>query len=288
MLQTAPILFIKREESSAAVIHSFIHSVSQSAVEEDDDDDDDTMSTMRTSRRLFFVPQHILLGRQQQQQQQRRLFFSSLLHNFNSNLNKKKNAATRTRTPFHSNRNNNDYTRWLLPATTALPFSTTTATHGQDDTANATTTTTTTTTIAPITTFTEDEQMIQMAVRQWARSTLLPVVRDMDTAAVLSPDILQGLFAQGFMGLEIPVHLAGSALSFTAACLVVEEISRIDPSVAILGKLCCCLYDPQKYIYIYIIVAFSGIHALLYISFILFWKHTHTRTHSIQCNTIHI
>jgi alkylation response protein AidB-like acyl-CoA dehydrogenase len=42
------------------------------------------------------------------------------------------------------------------------------------------------------------------------------------------------LFDNGFMGMEIPETYGGSGLSFTAACLTVEEISRVDPSVSIL------------------------------------------------------
>jgi short-chain 2-methylacyl-CoA dehydrogenase len=86
----------------------------------------------------------------------------------------------------------------------------------------------------PITTFTEDETMTRDAVRQWARDVLQPQVRAMDTAAQLDPAILRELFAQGYLGLEIPPEHGGSGLTFTAACLTVEEISRVDPSVAIL------------------------------------------------------
>ena len=86
----------------------------------------------------------------------------------------------------------------------------------------------------PVTVFTEDETLIRDAVRQWARQDLLPVVREMDDEAALKPDILQSLFDQGYMGMEVPPEHGGSGLSFTSACLAVEEISRVDPSVAIL------------------------------------------------------
>mmetsp|Transcript_41182 Transcript_41182/g.63460 ORF Transcript_41182/g.63460 Transcript_41182/m.63460 type:complete len:442 (+) Transcript_41182:77-1402(+) len=86
----------------------------------------------------------------------------------------------------------------------------------------------------PVTTFTEDEEMTRDAVRTWAREELLPVVRDMDTEGRLQPAILDSLFAQGFMGMEIPEDYGGAGLSFTSACLAIEEISRIDPSVSIL------------------------------------------------------
>lgn len=86
----------------------------------------------------------------------------------------------------------------------------------------------------PITQFNEDEQMTRNAARQWAREVLKPIVRDMDNEEKLRPDIIQSLFDNGFMGMEIPEAHGGSELNFTSACLVVEEISRVDPSVAIL------------------------------------------------------
>jgi short/branched chain acyl-CoA dehydrogenase len=87
---------------------------------------------------------------------------------------------------------------------------------------------------APVTMFTEDEEMIRDSVRAWAREELHPVVRAMDDESKLRPEILQSLFAQGFMGMEIPEEHGGAGLSFTSACLAVEEISRVDPSVAIM------------------------------------------------------
>jgi short-chain 2-methylacyl-CoA dehydrogenase len=63
---------------------------------------------------------------------------------------------------------------------------------------------------------------------------LLPKVRDMDNAGELDPSILRALFEQGLMGLEVPEEMGGSGLNFTSAVLVVEELSRVDPSVSIL------------------------------------------------------
>jgi short-chain 2-methylacyl-CoA dehydrogenase len=87
---------------------------------------------------------------------------------------------------------------------------------------------------SPVTTFTEDEEMIRDTVRSWALSSLQPVVRSMDDESKLQQDIINQLFENGLMGMEIPEQFGGSGLSFTAACLTVEEVSRVDPSVSIL------------------------------------------------------
>ena len=87
---------------------------------------------------------------------------------------------------------------------------------------------------SPITVFSEDERLTQEAIRQWAREELQPRVRQMDDQEQYDESILEGLFSHGIMGMEIPEKYGGSELSFTSACLAVEEISRVDPSVAIL------------------------------------------------------
>jgi alkylation response protein AidB-like acyl-CoA dehydrogenase len=56
----------------------------------------------------------------------------------------------------------------------------------------------------------------------------------MDDQSMYDPKILTDLFTNGFMGMEISEQHGGAGLSFTSACLVVEEISRVDPSVGIL------------------------------------------------------
>jgi alkylation response protein AidB-like acyl-CoA dehydrogenase len=88
----------------------------------------------------------------------------------------------------------------------------------------------------PITAFTEDELMTQEAVRSWSKEVLNPLkVRKMDNESKMCPKIIEDLFTQGFMGIEIPEEYdGGSGLSFTASCITIEELARVDPSVAIM------------------------------------------------------
>jgi alkylation response protein AidB-like acyl-CoA dehydrogenase len=86
----------------------------------------------------------------------------------------------------------------------------------------------------PVTRFTEDEEMVRNAARQWANDILKPFVREMDDECQTKPEIIRGLFESGFMGMEIPEELGGSGMNFTSAILVVEELSRVDPSVSIM------------------------------------------------------
>lgn len=87
---------------------------------------------------------------------------------------------------------------------------------------------------APLTALTEEEQMFRDTVRQFAEESIAPRVHAMDAAAKLDPDLIPQLFEMGLMGIEVPDSLGGAGSSFFTAALVVEELSRIDPSVGVL------------------------------------------------------
>lgn len=89
-------------------------------------------------------------------------------------------------------------------------------------------------TIAPITALTQDEQIMRDTVRRFAQRKIAPLVREMDETQKLNPDILRDLFSLGLMGVEIPIDLGGSGASFFSSVLAVEEISKVDPAVAVI------------------------------------------------------
>ena len=86
----------------------------------------------------------------------------------------------------------------------------------------------------PLTVLTEEEQMFRDTVRQFAQDSIAPRVTDMDESAQIDPDLIPELFELGLMAIEIPNKWGGAASSFFTSVLVVEELSRIDPSVAVL------------------------------------------------------
>ena len=88
--------------------------------------------------------------------------------------------------------------------------------------------------IPPLTSLTEEEAMLRDTVRQFAQQEIAPRVREMDEAQKLDPGILRQLFELGLMAIEAPLDLGGAGASFFSAVLAVEEISRIDPAVAVI------------------------------------------------------
>lgn len=83
----------------------------------------------------------------------------------------------------------------------------------------------------PVFTLTEEESMLKESVAKFSNDVILPKVRDMDEAETLDKSILEGLFEQGLMGVEIEEEYGGSGMGFTAAIVAIEELARIDPSV---------------------------------------------------------
>ncbi len=87
---------------------------------------------------------------------------------------------------------------------------------------------------SPLTSLTEEEQMFRDMVRQFAEERIAPLTPDMDRDGKLDPDLVKELFELGLMGIEIPEQYGGAGASFFSALLVVEELSRVDPAVAVL------------------------------------------------------
>jgi alkylation response protein AidB-like acyl-CoA dehydrogenase len=56
----------------------------------------------------------------------------------------------------------------------------------------------------------------------------------MDRDAKMDPALIKQLFELGLMGIEVPEELNGTGSTFFTAALIVEELSRVDPSVGVL------------------------------------------------------
>ena len=86
----------------------------------------------------------------------------------------------------------------------------------------------------PLTQLAEDEQLLRASVREFAEAQVRPLVREMDEHAKIPRALIDRLFDLGIMGIEIPELYGGAGGRFFQAVLVVEELSRIDPSVGVL------------------------------------------------------
>ena len=86
----------------------------------------------------------------------------------------------------------------------------------------------------PLTLLSDEEGMFRDAVAAFANDEVRPRVKDMEAAGKLDKALIDGAFALGLMGIEVPEPLGGSAGSLFMVALAVEEISKVDASSAIL------------------------------------------------------
>ena len=87
---------------------------------------------------------------------------------------------------------------------------------------------------APLTVLSEEEQMFQQSVRDFAIEKIRPLVHQMDHDAAMSKELIHSFFELGIMGIEVPDRWGGAGSTFFNAVLVVEELSHVDASCGVL------------------------------------------------------
>ncbi|KAI9546814.1 hypothetical protein NQZ68_022759 [Dissostichus eleginoides] len=86
----------------------------------------------------------------------------------------------------------------------------------------------------PLQTFSEEESMMREAVKKYAQERIAPFVSKMDENSAMDQEVLTSLFEQGLMGIEIDPEYNGTGSTFFSSILVIEELAKVDPSVAVL------------------------------------------------------
>src|ERR1051325_7902702 len=81
----------------------------------------------------------------------------------------------------------------------------------------------------------EDETIFRDIVYEFADKEVRPLAREMDEHAKMSPALIEKLFQLGVMSVEIPESFGGAGGTFFHSVLAVESLSRVDPSVGVLG-----------------------------------------------------
>jgi alkylation response protein AidB-like acyl-CoA dehydrogenase len=86
----------------------------------------------------------------------------------------------------------------------------------------------------PLTVLAEDEHLFRESVFEFADREIRPIVRAMDERGEIPKDIVEKLFGLGVMGIQVPESFGGSGGTLFHAVVAVEELSRVDPSAAVL------------------------------------------------------
>ena len=86
----------------------------------------------------------------------------------------------------------------------------------------------------PLTDLSDDERAFREVVRDFAEQRIRPLVRQMDEESKIPRELIDSCFELGIMGVEIPDQHGGAGAAFFMSILAVEELARVDPSVAVL------------------------------------------------------
>jgi short/branched chain acyl-CoA dehydrogenase len=81
--------------------------------------------------------------------------------------------------------------------------------------------------------FTQEQQDFRAAVREFAADVIRPRAEEIDERAELPLDIVKQMGELGLFGLPFPEEYGGQGADFTSFCIAVEEIARVDSSMAI-------------------------------------------------------
>jgi short/branched chain acyl-CoA dehydrogenase len=81
--------------------------------------------------------------------------------------------------------------------------------------------------------FTQEQQDFRAAVREFAEEVIAPRAEEMDERHELPMDIVKQMGELGLFGLPFPEEYGGQGADFTSFCIAVEELARIDSSMAI-------------------------------------------------------
>jgi alkylation response protein AidB-like acyl-CoA dehydrogenase len=82
-------------------------------------------------------------------------------------------------------------------------------------------------------TWTEDQQVLRKTIRGFSEEKIRPHVRAWDDAAQFPMDVIQELGSMGVLGIVAPEAYGGAGMSYEDYVIIVEELSRVDPSVGI-------------------------------------------------------
>src|ERR671927_806576 len=79
----------------------------------------------------------------------------------------------------------------------------------------------------------DDHRLIQETVRDFARNEVAPVAEELDREKRFPYEIVEKLGELGLMGIPFPEEYGGAGGDTLAYAIAVEELTRVDSSVAI-------------------------------------------------------
>jgi alkylation response protein AidB-like acyl-CoA dehydrogenase len=80
---------------------------------------------------------------------------------------------------------------------------------------------------------TNEQELLRRSVREFAETEIAPHVMEWDQAQHFPSELVPQLASLGLLGIQIPEKYGGAGLSAIDYCICIEELARVDPSVAL-------------------------------------------------------
>ena len=81
--------------------------------------------------------------------------------------------------------------------------------------------------------YNETQSMIAQSIRDFAEQNIRPHIMEWDEAQTFPIPLFKKLGEMGFMGVLVPEELGGSGLGYHEYITIIEEISKVDPSIGL-------------------------------------------------------
>lgn len=79
----------------------------------------------------------------------------------------------------------------------------------------------------------EEQALLRQSVREFAETEIRPHVMEWDNAQHFPTELVPKLAELGLMGIQFPEAYGGAGMSGVDYCICIEELARVDPSIAL-------------------------------------------------------
>lgn len=90
---------------------------------------------------------------------------------------------------------------------------------------------------------TDDQKTLKESIRNFAQKEITPLIKEHDEKGVWPEGLTRKLGEMGLLGIPFPSDLGGSGYSYVDYVIILEELSKADPSVGLVvaahNSLCC-------------------------------------------------
>ena len=81
---------------------------------------------------------------------------------------------------------------------------------------------------------TDEQQLLERSVREWAGREIAPRIRELDRGHRFDPEILPQMAALGLLGICIPTEYGGAGMDYLSLGLACEELEYVDTSLRVI------------------------------------------------------